>query len=140
MKIFKLSQNATVKLAELQDKTCGYKDMMNLVFDFRGIDLRMVLDELFLLKPRLRKLWFENNEQMAAVEQTRIVMGNSYRLWMSVSVIDFMDDDGEIKDEIEEWDGVPNNFPYRCIWESPAGSAIDIMINDLLEHYGTERE
>lgn len=136
MKIFKLSLNAMVKLAELQDKTCGYKDMLNLNFEFQGLDLIMVLDELFLLKPKLRKLWLENREQTAAVEQTRIVMGNSYRLWMSVSDLYSTNDESEI----EEWDGVPNNFPYRCIWESPAGSAIDIMINDLLENYGTERE
>lgn len=134
MKIFKLSLNAMVKLAELQDKTCGYKDMLNLKFEFRGLDLINVLDELFLLKPRLRKLWFENNEQMAAVEQTRIVMGNSYRVWMSVS------DLYSTNDEDEKWDGVPQNYPYRCVWESPAGSAIDIIINDLLENYGTERE
>lgn len=136
MKIFKLSLNAMVKLAELQDKTCGYKDMLNLKIEFRGLDLKMVLDELFLLKPKLRKLWIENREQTAAVEQTRIVMGNSYRLWMSVSDLYSTNDEGEI----EEWDGVPQNFPFRCIWESPAGSAIDIMINDLLENYGTERE
>lgn len=136
MKIFKLSLNAMVKLAELQDKTCGYKDMLNLKIEFRGLDLTMVLDELFLLKPKLRKLWIENREQTAAVEQTRIVMGNSYRLWMSVSDLYSTNDEGEI----EEWDGVPNNFPYRCIWESPAGSAIDIIVHDLLENYGTERE
>lgn len=137
MKIFKLSLNAMVKLAELQDKTCGYKDMMNLNFEFRGLELRHVLDNLFALKPKLRKLWIENKEQTAALEQTRVIMGNKYRCWMSVSE-DFYSLNDE--DEIEEWDGVPNNFPFRCIWESPAGSAIDIMINDLLENYGTERE
>lgn len=133
MKFFKLSLNAMVKLAELQDKTCGYKDMLNLNFEFQGLELRNVLDELFLLKPKLRKLWFENNEQTAAVEQTRVIAEDRYRCWMSVTEdVSFWD--------TEEWDGVPQNYPYRCIWESPAGSAIDIMINDLLENYGTERE
>jgi hypothetical protein len=136
MKDFKLSINAMVKLAALQDKTCGYKDMMCLEFDFRGFDLREVLDNLFALKPRLRKLWFENNEPTAAVAQTRVIMDAGDGLWMSVTDLTSLDDE----DENEEWDGVPQNFPYRCIWESPAGSAIDIMINDLLENYGTERE
>lgn len=136
MKIFKLSLNAMVKLAELQDKTCGYKDMLELTFEFRGFELIEVLEYLFALKPRLRTIWFGNTEPTAAVEQTRIIMGEGGS-WMSVSGLI---DDYEIKDEIEEWDGVPQNFPYRCVWESPAGSAIDIIINDLLEHYGTERE
>ena len=133
MRTFRLSLNARVKLADLQEKTCGYKDMLALDLKFLGDDLIEVLECLFALKSKLRELWFEHRDQrVLAVEQTKEVLIGAEFYFIEIGDC--------VEDEIREWDEDLQNFPYRCIWESPADSAIDIMINDLLENYGTERE